>query len=688
MNLDEVRRTFTIRPKLIEGESLSSYLIRTANLNGITSISEIWGMVKKGIVARSNYYKFDLFPTDIVHLKGLSILLKFQANELVAHSFEPIVSFFYPGVYGKGIFGKEIELKHRRFCRNCLKENGAFQLLWQVKEIHMCNKHLTRIESKCHFCGSEQSYKVFLDHLNCNVCGELLYKNTEKSSQDYKFINKQLRIYRDWNSFYKVLEYIYSTNPKMSQSIHRKIAILLLFLTTPNTGNINYKKHPFFSPSQAKRLLDIVRNKSNDTLQLGFILNTLRELDIEIVNFLYLEVPVSFMRKLIIKASDKKIQVVDCKSEWCVSYDTSYKMVEMKFYSNKYVPKQNLYHQICVCTDCWIKVGFSKEQLRWEDTNISKGLLEEINNSIVMGLSEKEMILQLGINSINLYFYIGYLYRFNPFHNNNLNPKDRIKEVSSSKLIDKFSLLKPFWKKNKQLTLQATRLYGWDVLSTYYYYWHPKVQQYIYLEENFRTTNIKRSKQLKNEVDRVIMHLVENNKEISLKEVAASLDIAENTLKYHNLREDIIEAKLKNKLVKENEEKAFIYQKMNEYIIDKNANEEIILVHKVLEFIGISEKTVKKYPEISMFISNSATKSKSEQKLKRKKNLEKTIIQIYKQYGRVDYTLLSEFLGVTKKTLTCSKGFYKGISSLIKNILADLESDKTFNTNNKDNNHS
>lgn len=683
----EVRRKFTIRPKLIEGESLSSYLVRTANLNGITSISEIWQVVKKGSyeVARNYFYKFDLFPTDIVHLKDLSILLNIKANELVVHSFEPIVSFLYPGAFGKMIFGKEIELKHRRFCRSCLKENGAFQLLWQVKEIQMCNKHLTRIESKCHGCGSEQTYskKVLLEHLNCSVCGELLYKNIGKSSQDYNFINKQLRIYRDWNSLYTLSNFINSNNPKMSQPIHRKIAILLLFLTTPDTGSINYKKHPFFSPSQAKRLLDLVRNKSNDTLRLEFILNTLRKLDIEINSFLCLEVPISFMRRSINKAQNKKIQVVDCRSEWCKSYGTSNKMVDMKFSANKYVPKQNLYNQICVCTDCWVKVGISKEKLIWEDVNISMDLLEKINDSIVKGFSEKEIIQQLEINPDNLYFYMGYIYRFKPFNNNNLSTEARVKEESGSKLIDKFSLLKSFWKRNEQLTLQATKLFGWDVLSTYYYFWHPKVQKYIYLEENLRTTNIKKRKQLKNKLDRVIMHLVENNIEISLKEVAASLDITENTLKYHNLMENINEEKLRNKLNKENEEKAFIFQKINEYINNKKANEEIILVHEVHKFIGVSEKITKKYPEISRFISNSAKESKFEQKLIKKRNLEKTIIQIYKQYGRVDYSLLSEFLGVTKKTLTSSSGVYKGISSLIKNILADLENDNSCNTNNK-----
>lgn len=42
-----------------------------------------------------------------------------------------------------------------------------------------------------------------------------------------------------------------------------------------------------------------------------------------------------------------------------------------------------------------------------------------------------------------------------------------------------------------------------------------------------------------------------------------------------------------------------------------------------------------------------------------KENKEKAIIHIYNQYGGVDYSLLSEFLGVTEKTLTSSQGVYK-----------------------------
>lgn len=682
-----MRKRFTIRAKLIEGESLSSYLIRTVNLNAITSVIEIWQLVKNQEmykVDRNKSHKLDLFPSDIVHLNDLSKLLNIQANELVLHSFEPIVSFFYPGAIGKGIFGKEIELKHRRFCRSCLMENGAFQLLWQVEEIHMCHKHLTRIESKCHRCGSEQPYvkKNPLEHLKCNCCSELLFDEVAEPIQDVDIINKQLRIYRDWNDLFEISSCLKKDYSEMFQPIHRKIAVILLFLTTPTTVRINCKKHPFFSPSQAQRLLKIVRNKSNCTIGLGFILDTLRELNIEISNLMCLKVPISFMRRVLNKANDRKIQVFDCKTEWCEAYGTVHKMVDMKFSNGKYVPKEHLYHQVCVCTDCWIKVGFSKELSKWENTNISKDLLGEINNSIDMGFSEKQILEQLKIKSDKLYFYMGYIYRYNPFRKNNLNIEDRVREVSSSTLINNFALLKPFWRINELLTRQASKFFGWDVLSTYYYYWHPKVQQYIYLEENSRVPNRKKRGKLKNDVNRMIRHLDENDIEISVKEVAASLGITDRILQYHNLSKNINEAKLTNKINKENEVKSFILDKIKEYIKNKKIHEEPILVHEIYEFLGISVRIMKnRYPGIAKFISNSAKENKSEQKLIRRKNVEKAIIQIYKQYGKVDYSLLSEYLGVTQKTLTGSNGAYKGISSLIKNIIADLEGDKSSNTN-------
>ena len=93
--------TFTIRPKLHEGESLLNYLIRVANKNGIVNISELWQSVKEGNsykVDRNFVYKFDLYPSDIASLNKLGRLLNKSENELKQHSFEPIVSLYKGGI--------------------------------------------------------------------------------------------------------------------------------------------------------------------------------------------------------------------------------------------------------------------------------------------------------------------------------------------------------------------------------------------------------------------------------------------------------------------------------------------------------------------------------------------------------------------------------------------------------------
>ncbi len=129
---------FALRPKLNEGEPLLSYLIRVANANGIANISELWQSAKKGNVYRvdRNFaYKFDLYPSDIVSLNKLGRLLNKSGNELKQHSFEPIVSLFYPGAAGKMIFGKKLNLNIDAFVENALKKTEFINYYGRLRKL-------------------------------------------------------------------------------------------------------------------------------------------------------------------------------------------------------------------------------------------------------------------------------------------------------------------------------------------------------------------------------------------------------------------------------------------------------------------------------------------------------------------------------------------------------------------------
>lgn len=668
--------TFTIRPKLHEGESLLSYLMRVVNANGIANISELWQSVKEGNlykVDRQFAYKFDLYPSDIASITKLGGFLNKSKNELKEHSFEPIVSLFYPGSAGKMIFGKEIELKHRRFCRECLEETGVYKLKWQVKEIEMCEKHLMMVTSQCPNCGDHQPYRnrKYLNQLQCDNCGNNLFDNIVKSSLETVFIQRQLRILRDWNYIFGDLIVKATHYFKNPQRIHNHIAILLLFFTTPLEGTVNYKKHPFFIPSQAKKLLMLARNEIEDErLNLSFVLNTLRNLNIELKDVFLKKVPFSFCKFIKNKKEKNKINKT-CESHWCKYYGTSSAMKDMKIFSKgKYILNSHLYNSVYVCTYCYVQMGFHKKNNEWEGINISYRLLNEIKELYHSGLSLRQIGIRLKIDRYRIQYYLGYIARF---QQENIKDLDK-KNVDVETLIQNFILLKPYWRSYQMLAREASKLFKWDGITTYYYYWHPEIQEYIYLEQNQRKTNQIMHQSLFHKIDETIEQLIKSNMEISLKEVAATLNVPEENLRYHKLNKVIINKKYTKFSLDRIEEKATIIEQIAVFVNDKKEREQQIFAHDIYEFIGKTPKYIKNnFPDIADQISNLAKKSKSKQKEIRRKNLVKVIIEIYKEYGEVEKTILSQHLGVSVKTLESGQGIYKGLGQLIKKTVAEYD---------------
>ncbi|MFY3790351.1 TniQ family protein [Ureibacillus sp. MALMAid1270] len=672
----ERNQIFTIRPKLKAGESLLGYLIRVADENKI-SILELWQLINNpnGYKVDRNFsYKFDLFPSDIVHLNKLERLLNIGVVELKRHSFEPIVSLFYPGSAGKRVFGKEIEKRHRRFCSKCLEEEGVYQLSWQVKEIEICEKHLIRINTKCSKCGYHQPYinKNSLNHLQCDNCESKLYGEIDVPLQDPELIQKQLRIHRDWEFILGDLSAIgipYLHNP---QRIHNKIALLLLYLTTPQNSNLNSKKHPHYEPSQAKKLFRLARNKIDEKLSPSIILDTLRNLNIELREIFSQQVPLSFY-KLLLKYKEKmKIEIhTTCSSPWCKLHGTINGIKDLKTSSKSvYLPKEYLYDKFYVCTNCWVQIGLRKDNKQWEEINISYSLIQKIKELLIKGIYLKHIALILKIDFYKLRFYLGYLARYQSVEVKKL---ENIK-IDVETLIKHFTILKPYWRNNEKLARATRKLFGWNAITTYYYFWHPMVQEYIYLQQNQRKLNKTNYQYLVDKVDDTIENLIKDNIEISVKEVAATLNITEATLRYHKINEEIIYRKSTKLSLDKNEEKATIIENIAAFINVKRDNEQQIFAQEIYRSIGKNVKYMKKnFPDIAEQISKLAKESKIKQKEIRRRNLEKQVIEVYEEYGRIDMNLLSQNLGITVKTLKGNQGIYKGLRQFIRNVITDIE---------------
>lgn len=471
---------FTVRPKPIEGEALSSFLMRVCELNNIR-ILEIWNFVRQTKiykVDRGVSFKFDTNPSDIVDIVKISALIG-QSTEVVNQlTFESFVSTIYRGTTGKRIFGREVQTKFRRFCRSCLKEKKGYKLLWQVLEITNCEKHFTKLESKCRECGEEQPY--INDHYSkkCINCNSILTEQKEEFVDDEEIIKQQIRVYRDWENIlhFATVKDNFKVSP---QNWQRKIAIALLFISTLNIENFSYRNHSYLSKSQVRKLVKMSKNnQQNDSIVLSFVLKVIRDFNIHFDELLKLKVPLSFHRFLL-KKEKKEPEIPNCSSEWCECYGSKESMIKLDNRSPKnYIPKQHIYTEVSVCTSCWVIIGRNKNTLGWETVNIDKRLVLEIKGRLNEGISTYKTISQLlNIDYFKMRVYIGYIFRYKI---TTIEARKIYKELDSDQLIQCFEKLRPFWRSYQNIAKNAKALFSWRADETFYYFWHPKVQEYIY----------------------------------------------------------------------------------------------------------------------------------------------------------------------------------------------------------------
>jgi hypothetical protein len=101
-------------------------------------------------------------------------------QDLCNMTFTPIISkFVEPGKIGDGttyisMISREIDRTVRWFCPKCIKEQGYYKLLWQVKEIEICDIHLIKLEYICKSCNRPHLY-VHKEIGTCIYCDSICH---------------------------------------------------------------------------------------------------------------------------------------------------------------------------------------------------------------------------------------------------------------------------------------------------------------------------------------------------------------------------------------------------------------------------------------------------------------------------------------------------------------------------------
>ncbi len=157
-----------VRPKPLEGECFGGYVVRLAHSNGYKNVTTFGRQYFN--VSRYQWYK--------IPLRTLSDLTEIEDKhrENLWLNYHLTYGYSYQGVSIPDIMVSV----GKKFCAQCLREDGIRRAQWNLGIIPICFKHKTLLSVSCSKCTSRFANH---DSVKCSCIADGL-KNTEWVSDD------------------------------------------------------------------------------------------------------------------------------------------------------------------------------------------------------------------------------------------------------------------------------------------------------------------------------------------------------------------------------------------------------------------------------------------------------------------------------------------------------------------------
>jgi hypothetical protein len=520
---------FTVRLRSLNGESLTGYLMRMGIRNGRSVNSILYLLNVRG----QQCAHIDILPRRIINTEDLGYLLGLDVIMVENLTFTNIYKKFGLDIAKeaenyRSVMNEEIVKDKRKFCVSCLKEHGIYKLLWQVKEIEVCDKHLTQLKATCDKCNKEQPYiSESLAKMTCSKCNASLLEQEEIVEKNNTILIQQLGYYKDWNMLIDANKNLFPIINSLSDSKARAIALYYLGTRT----KYNWKKDldaSFLSKNYRLKVDKAINESSISTIiTLKQLINTLRNLNIDIETFSRLLIPKEFVDNTL---SELRRKLGPCLSPWCASFGTNDSMVEVgahKFYESHYMSS--------ICRECYMKFGYRKSDYYWEelDNNIDF-IWNTVLPKIKDGQKYTQIVKSIGNNTQKLNYAIGYLVNHNLLSRSYFHSE--IPEIKTDDLLVCFRKLNI--ERGERYTT-AKRIYNWGGRAFGLYYTTKEIQDYFIFhayKERFEDGCVRSNKGIyfNEKIVQAIEHCKSNKLEINIKNISKVTSIGINTLHRYN----------------------------------------------------------------------------------------------------------------------------------------------------------
>lgn len=616
--------------------------------------------------------RFDLFPVKSIDMCKLSKLTHLNIETLENMTFTTVLRKFFRNINDKkkytSIIEQNINRVNRKFCPECIKLKMHYKLIWQVREIELCDKHKIKLISKCPSCGTEQPYiHEYLVHGLCVNCLQPLFPHNNTCKYDRSYINNQIRFYRDWYFLLDPTNILVESlmDFEFRQIISMKI-LEIIKLYEKKQNNICIDKT--LSRAYKKRLKGIVKGTDKSNVSINKLLYFLRGFNISIKEFADFKFKLDkeiILNEANIKDTNKIIMAkrCDCTTQWCPTKGRNNRVMEIRNMNSKEFSK------ISICLDCFIRYRYDGIENVWKtiDSVIQQNAL------IVMRLLEEKythryIYTKLNISKYSLYKIIGYLM------NTKLITTDILKKYYPTKLetniLEKFKILLETKGKKEQ---NAYKLFGWSKIEYFFYYYNKSIQEVLYKRNKIGVNRLNILNITDRDVKKVLESLYNNNELITLENVANRLGCSINSLYNYEFTDIILKARKKqdriNKEILENR----LIDMVRKYIDYCMLSGQAILKKDIYTHIKKDKDNVNNnYPKLKEFINKEVAKIIKEQ-MDNERESEKELLlfaikELYINNQTINYSSISAILGKSSKWIPNNPYLRKCVDEIVSTL--------------------
>lgn len=294
-------------------ESFFSYIVRFSHSNCM-NLLELWDICRakpNRFATRNEIAVLNYAPQNTINLEKLSEFSDMTVNDLLGLSFHNLLRKF----------GGDDETPRSRvmmgmlhneyhYCRECLRETPYHLFLWSLKDIKICYKHYTRLETACIHCGKIIHLKELENFISCPYCNGSLTDKVNSFHYNNCSLKKQ-----QW----LIDNFIFLNSNQGSSISYRDLVLKILYILNQYESILNKDNVCQALYNNSEKLHDLLkraRNTCKQNVNLSFLMDILYQNECSFKQLFRLKVPNEFKESVLMRRTPL-ISTLTCLASWC-----------------------------------------------------------------------------------------------------------------------------------------------------------------------------------------------------------------------------------------------------------------------------------------------------------------------------------------------------------------------------------